>query len=98
MDIEAPVEPGSQILDRNEVGELGELLLAERSLKPRPQGIIDRRWRHRQRFGVFDDELLDVGKVRCLSPVGDRIDGGIVEAQLTAERSSDVLSPHAPDK
>ena len=97
LDIEAAVEPGSQVLNRNEVGELGELLLGELSLKPSPQVVIDRRRRHRQRFGVLDDELFDLGKVRSLSPVGDGIEGCIIEAQLTAERSSDVLSPQAPD-
>jgi hypothetical protein len=97
LDIEAPVETSSGVFPRNEVGQFGQLLVVELIPKPRSELVAHRCRRRSQRLGVLDDQLLDVGEAVGRPPIGDGVNGVLIDAQLTAERSPNVLSPNTPD-
>lgn len=49
-------------------------------------------------MGVLDDQPLGIGQLVGVLPIGDAIDLLLTKAQLTAERSSEIVSPHTPDQ
>ncbi|NNF54256.1 MAG: hypothetical protein HKN03_07420 [Acidimicrobiales bacterium] len=62
-----------------------------------PHGVIHRDGGVGERLGVGENELLDFGQAIAVFPIGDGVDRGVIEPQLTAEGECQIVSPHAPD-
>ena len=80
------------------MGQLDELLLREVAPEPVVELRGDVRRSRAQHLGELDDGLLDLVEPIGRPPIGNRIDLLLTQAQLTADRATEVVSPHASDE
>ena len=85
MDVEATIEAGPGVLPCDRMGQLHDLSGGEVSLKLCPHGVVHRNRGVGERLGVSKDELFHIRQKVGVFPIGDGVDGGVVEPQLTAE-------------
>ena len=85
LDVEATVEPGPGVFPRDGVGQLYDLPGGEVSLQLCPHGVVNRNRGVGERLGVGEDQLLHICQKVAVFPIGDGVDRGVVEPQLTAE-------------
>ncbi len=85
------------MLPRNRVRQFDDLLLGELESQTAPKVVAHNNRSARQTIGELDHDALGCSEVWRVDPIVHGIDLCLVEAQLTAERSREILSPHAPD-
>ena len=83
---------------RNRVRQLHELTTGEPRIQPATQVVAQVDRCPREGVGELDHEPLGCIEIRRVLPVGDRQDLVVVEAQLTAERNGEILSPQTADE
>lgn len=77
------------------MGEFDDLFLGEVASDAAAEIVGDGGWRNRKRLGVLNDKPFDLGQLLARLPVGDGVNGFLIKTQLTAECSSEIVSPQA---